>query len=203
MRTLDHTKTAQENIQELCRYSDLPERLPLVPPSAKVRGIYFRTIERVLGDAGRREAYDELFPQHFSAVLWHPAAEFLVRLVSAGALLLDPKRVYEGMFEIGRRNAVMFAESLLGRTLLRILDRHPKRLLQQALAGSRQSCTHSRWKLDFPDDRTGVVTMLEEYLYMDSWLLGAARGTFEAVGASVRTEVLPRDKFSGQHIHRW
>jgi uncharacterized protein (TIGR02265 family) len=203
MRTVDRNRTAQENIQELCRHSDLSERLALVPPSVKVRGIYFRTIERVLGDAGRREAYDTLFPQRFSAVLWHPAEEFLVRLVSAGALLTDPAHVYDGMFEIGRRNAVMFAESLLGRTLLRLLDRDPKKLMQQALAGSRQSCTHSRWKLEFPDDRSAVVTMLEEYLYMDSWLLGAARGTFEAVGATVRTEVLPRDKFSGQHIHRW
>ena len=203
MQTIDRTKTARERIRDLCRHSDLSERLVLVPPSVKVRGVYFRTIERVLADAGRREAYDDLFPQHFSAVLWHPAADFLVQLVSAGALLLDPARVYEGMFEIGRRNAAMFAESLLGRTLLRLLDRDPKRLLQQAIAGARQSCTHSRWKLDFPDERTAVVTMHEEYLYMDSWLLGAARGTFEAVGASVRTEVLPRDKFSGQHIHRW
>jgi uncharacterized protein (TIGR02265 family) len=199
----DRTKHAEERIRELCRHSDLPERLSVVPPSVKVRGIYFRTIERVLSDAGRRDAYNELFPERFSAVLWHPAADFLVRLVSAGALLLDPPRVYEGLFELGRRNAVMFSESLLGRTLLRFLDRDPKRLMQQALAGSRQSCTHSRWKLDFPDDRTAVVTMIEEYLYMDSWLLGAAHGTFEAVGVSVRTEVVARDKFSGQHIHRW
>jgi uncharacterized protein (TIGR02265 family) len=203
MLPVDRAKTSQEQILELCCHSDLAERLKLVPPSVRVRGIYFRTIERVLADAGRRDPYDALFPEHFSAVLWHPASDFLVRLVSAGAILTDPTRVYDGMFELGRRNAVMFAESLLGRTLLRLLDRNPKRLMQQALAGSRQSCTHSRWKLDFPDERTAVVTMLEEYLYMDSWLLGAARGTFEAVGVSVRTEVLPRDSFSGQHIHRW
>ncbi len=192
-----------EVIAELCRHCDLVERLPLVPPSAKVRGLYFRSIERVLTDAGLRERFDAIFPQRFAAVLWHPAADFLVRLAVGGALLAGPQRIHEGMFAIGRGNAVAFAESLLGRTLLRLLARDPKRLLRQAIAGRRQSCSFGRWELELPAETEAVVTMAEEYTYIESYLLGAAQGTFDAVGVPVRTEVLLRDRFNGQHVLRW
>jgi uncharacterized protein (TIGR02265 family) len=192
-----------EVIAELCQHSDLAERLPLVPPSAKVRGLYFRSIERVLGEAGRRERFDDLFPQRFAAVLWHPAADFLVRLAVGGALLAGPQRIHQGMFDIGHRNAVAFAESLLGRTLLRILDRDPRRLLRQAIAGRRQSYSFGRWELEFPAEREAVVTMAEEYLYIESYLMGAAQGTFDAVGVPVQADVVLQDRFNGKHILRW
>ncbi len=192
-----------EVIAELCQHCDLAERLPLVPPSTKVRGLYFRSIERVLAEAGRRDRFDALFPQRFAAVLWHPAADFLVRLAVGGALLAGPQRVHQGMFDIGHRNAMAFSESLIGRTLLRILDRDPRRLLRQAIAGRRQSYSYGRWELEFPAEREAIVTMAEEYLYIESYLLGAAQGTFDAVGVPVRAEVALQDRFNGRHILRW
>jgi uncharacterized protein (TIGR02265 family) len=107
------------------------------------------------------------------------------------------------MFEIGRRNALAFAESLLGRVLLRFLDRDPKRLLRQAIAGRRQSYSYGHWELEFTGEREAVVTMTEEYLYIDSYLMGAAQGTFEAVGVPVRTECVLRDRFNGRHLLQW
>src|SRR5215471_3644865 len=190
-------------IEEVSRYCDLKERLDLIPPSAKGRGLYFRSIETVLTQAGRGERYHALFPERFATVLWHPIGEFLVRLAVGGALLTDPSRVHEGMYEIGRRNAVAFAESLLGRTLLRLLSRDPKRLLQQAVAGRRQSQNYGRWTLAFPEERTAVMTIVEEYLYIDSYLLGAAQGTFDAVGVPVRAEAKLEDRFSGRHALVW
>jgi uncharacterized protein (TIGR02265 family) len=197
------TGNRSEVIEELCGHCDIVERLPLVPPSAKVRGLYFRSIDRVLGDAGRRERFAALFPERFAAVLWHPAADFLVRLAVGGALLAGPAKIHEGMFQIGRANAVAFAESLLGRTLLRLLDRDPKRLLRQAIAGRRQSYSYGHWDLEFPAEREAIVTMAEEYLYIESYLLGAAQGTFDAVGVPLRTEIVLKDRFNGQHILRW
>jgi len=181
----------------------LVERLPLIPPSAKVRGLYFRSIERVLADAGRRDDFTALFPERFAAVLWHPAADFLVRLAVGGAILAGPAKIHQGMFEIGRANAVAFADSLLGRTLLRVLDRDPKRLLRQAIAGRRQSYSYGRWELEFPSDREAVVTMAEEYLYIESYLMGAGQGTFDAVGLPVKNEIVLHDRFNGKQILRW
>jgi uncharacterized protein (TIGR02265 family) len=196
------TGNRTEVIAQLCRHCDLAERLPLVPPSAKVRGLYFRSIERVLATAGKRDQYDELFPQRFATVLWHPLAEFLVRLGVGAALLAGAEEVERGMFEIGRANAVAFAESLLGRTLLRLLDRDPKRVLRQGIAGRRQSCNFGRWELEL-GERQAIVTMAEDYTYIESYLLGAARGTFDAIGLPVHAEAILRDRFNGQHILRW
>jgi uncharacterized protein (TIGR02265 family) len=196
--------TERERLFEaVSHHCDLRERLPLVPPSAKVRGLYFRNIDAVLARAGRAEVYRELFPERFTAILWHPASDFLVRLAIGASLLTSPERVHEGMFEIGRRNAVAFAESLLGRTLLRLLSRDPHKLLQQAVAARRQSHSYGSWTLTFPEPRKAVMTMVEEYLYIESYLLGAAHGTFDAIGMPVRTEVILDDRFNGQHIIAW
>ena len=190
-------------LDEVSRHCDIVERLSLIPPSAKGRGLYFRSIETVLGRAGRLDRYRELFPERFAAVLWHPASEFLVRLVAGGALLTEPARVHEGMFEVGRLNAVAFGESLLGRTMLRLLSRDPKKLLEQGVAARRQSYSHGRWTLSFPEDRTAVMTMVEEYFYIESYLLGAAQGTFDTIGVPVQTEVILENRFNGRHVLKW
>jgi uncharacterized protein (TIGR02265 family) len=193
----------QAALAEVSRYCDVIARLPLIPPSAKARGLYFRSIETTLARAGRLDRYHALFPERFAAVLWHPVGELMIRLAVAGAILTEPSRVHEGMFEIGRRNAVVFAESLIGRTLLRILSRDPKRLLQQGAAGRRQSLNYGRWTLEFPEPRTAIMMMEEEYLYIESFLLGAAQGTFDAVGVPVHAEAKLDDRFRGRHILVW
>src|SRR5688572_6574630 len=134
---------------------------------------------------------------------WYPTREFLVRLTVGGALLTDPARVHDGMFEIGRRNAIEFSESLLGKTLLRLLSRDPKKLLAQGVAARRQSCSVGRWTLTFPEEGRAVMAMEEEFLYIESYLLGAAQGTFDAVGIPVRTQVVLEDRFTGRHILDW
>jgi uncharacterized protein (TIGR02265 family) len=190
-------------IEDVSRYCDVAERIALIPPSAKGRGLYFRSIETVVERAGKLELYRALFPERFAAVRWYPMHQFLTRLTVGAALLTEPARVHEGMFEIGRQNALAFAESLLGRTLLRLLSRDPKKLLQQGVAARRQSCSVGRWTLSFPEERAAVVTMAEEYVYIESYMLGAARGTFDSVGIMVETEVVLDDRFNGRHILRW
>jgi uncharacterized protein (TIGR02265 family) len=192
-----------EAFAEVSRHCDVAERITLLPPSARSRGLYFRSIEAVLARAGRAERYRALFPERFSAVRWYPTREFLPRLVVGGALLTEPARVHEGMFEIGRVNAVAFSESLLGKMLLRLLARDPKKLLAQGVAARRQSVTVGRWTLSFPEERRAVMAMEEEYLYIESYLLGAAQGTFDAIGVQVRTEVVLEDRFTGRHILDW
>jgi uncharacterized protein (TIGR02265 family) len=189
--------------EEVCRHTDLAERLTLLPPSARVRGLGFRTIEAHMTRAGRIEQYRAMFPERFPALLWHPTRELLIRLTAAGALLSGPARTHEGMFEIGRQYTLVFAESLLGRALFRFLSRDPKKLLQQGLAGRRQSVEGGHWTLTFPEEHTAVMTMTEEYLYIESYLLGAAQGTFDAIGVPVRTEVKLLDRFTGQHVLSW
>ena len=185
------------------RHCDLEERLALLPPSTKARGLYFASIDAVVERAGLGKEYRALFPERFATMRWHPAKEYLIRLVGAASLLYGPERVHEGMFEIGRRNPVAFAESLLGRTMLRLLSHDPQKLLQQGMAGRRQSFNFGVWSVAFPEERNAVITMRNEYLYIESYLLGAAQGTFDAIELPVKTEVVLEDRFNGQHVLRW
>jgi uncharacterized protein (TIGR02265 family) len=190
-------------LQELGRHCDLAERLPLIPPSAKVRGVYGRSIDSAVEEAGKLGQYRAMFPRDLGPLTWHPLSEFLIRVSVAGALLAGPERVHDGMLEIGRRNALEFARSLLGRMIVRLLSRDPRKLLLQGVAARRQTCSYGSWQVSFPDERTAVMTMVEEYLYMDSFLMGAARGTFDAVGLSVDASTILDGRFHGRHVLRW
>jgi uncharacterized protein (TIGR02265 family) len=190
-------------LDEVGAHCDILQRLPLVPPSAVIRGLYFRSIENVLADAGRAQPYRELFPENRSALRWYPVADFLERLTIGAGVLLGPARVHEGMFEIGRRNARAFTDGLLGKVMLRVLSRDPHKVLQQAIAGRRQSSKPARWELSFPAERTAVMALIEEYGYIESYLLGGAHGTFEAIDVPVRIECQLEDRFSGKHVIRW
>ena len=45
--------------------------------------------------------------------------------------------------------------------------------------------------------------MTEEYAYIESYLLGAAQGTFDAIGVPLRAEAILQDRFNGKHVLRW
>lgn len=197
------TRSLDEILSEVGRYCDIEERLSLVPPSAKARGVYCRSIESALREAHRLQRYRELFPRELGTLQWHPCGELLRRLVVGAALLVGPERVHEGMVEIGRRNALEFARSLLGRMLMRLLSSDPKKLLLQGIAGRRQTCNYGNWQLSFPEERTAVVAMVEEYFYIDTYALGSACGTFEAIGLTVHAECELETKFNGRHVLRW
>jgi uncharacterized protein (TIGR02265 family) len=188
---------------KIAPHCDVQERLTLVPPSARVRGIFYRSIDAALGEAGMLARYRELLPEQRASLQWHPCGDFLTHLVVGATLLRGPAQVHEGMIEIGRRNALEFARSLLGRILLRFLSHDPKKLLLQATAGRRQTCDYGRWEIAFPDEHSAVITMLEEYLYIESYAIGSARGTFEAVGQTVDVRCELETRFEGRHLLRW
>jgi uncharacterized protein (TIGR02265 family) len=190
-------------IEELTRHCDVSQRLTLIPPSAKIRGVYCRSIDSALAKAGKLQRYRELFPRDLATLAWHPMGEFLVRLSVGGALLASPEYVHDGMLEIGRHNALEFARSLLGKMLVRLLSRDPKKLMLQGVAARRQTCSYGSWQVTFPHECTAVVTMVEEYGYIDSFILGAALGTFDAIGLTVQATTILDDQFNGRQILSW
>ncbi len=192
-----------QTIEELSRFCDVQERLALIPPSASVRGMYFRSIDAVLARSEKAAQFLELFPEKIAAIRWYPASEFIVRLAVAGALLRGPENVHAGMFAIGRDNAIAFSESLVGQVLFRLLSRDPRKVLEQGAAARRQSCSFGRWTLTFPSEGLAIMEMTEEYLFIESYLLGAAQGTFDAIGIEVQATATLTDRFTGSHTLRW
>ncbi len=185
-------------------HCDLVERLALVPPSARVRGLYFQSIRAEVAKRGQATEYGRYFPDdRYSAFPFYPLTELLVRLACAGALVAGPARVHEGMALVARANARAFIDSLLGRLLLRMLARDPVRLTEQGLAARRQSVTYGRWEIRRPGPRAIEMVYANEYWWIESALAGAAQGTFEACGLDVELATTLVDRFNGSTFIRW
>jgi uncharacterized protein (TIGR02265 family) len=184
-------------------HCDIVDRLSLIPPSAQVRGVFLRNVERQLAKYGQLESYrsyfpDEPAPDHAFCFV----GDYLVRIACAGALVASPKALHEGVFRIAKGNASTFAESLLGRLMLRSLSTDPWKLMEQGLAARRQSFTYGHWDLVRHEDRCMEIVHRSEYVWIESEIAGAAHGTFEPLGISdVRTVLV--DRFNGSTFIRW
>jgi uncharacterized protein (TIGR02265 family) len=185
-------------------HSDIVERLRDVPPSARVRGLYFKSVGNVLREFGKLAAFEEYFPaERHSSLTFYPLADYLLRLAVAGALTRTPGELHEGIREITRQNSTAFASSLLGRVLIRILDRDPIRLTEQGLAARRQSTTYGGWQLVRRGPSQIEVIYRGEYLWIESAIAGAAMGTFESCRVRPRLETTLIDKYNGATSISW
>jgi uncharacterized protein (TIGR02265 family) len=163
-----------------------------------------RSVAAVLERANKTDEYQRLLgTTRYSPVRLYPIGDYLIHLAAGGALLCGAEQVHEGMKEISRRNAQAFAESLLGRTLLRVLSPDPERLLRQAVAGHRLSTDYGTWELSFPGPRQAQIEFREEYGWIESCLLGAAIGTFEMVGITPHIRCELTSRFDGFHYLSW
>lgn len=185
-------------------HCDIEERLPLVPPSAAMRGFYFKAIEKQVATRGALEPYRAYFPaDRFGSLSFHSIREYLVRIACAGALVASPERVHEGMSIIAMGNARAFIESMLGRLMLRVLSGDPIRLLEQAVAGRRQSTNYGHWEMVRHSDRAVEIVYRQEYVWIESAIAGAGLGTFEACGLPVHMENQLVDRFNGSSLLTW
>lgn len=178
-------------------HCDLEARLRDIPPSARARGIWVRTFEDALDRKGALGRYLEIFPTRASALSWHPLGEVASRLAVAGALYASPSELHAGMRALGRDQAVHFSHSLLGRTMIKLLSPDPVRVLQQGAAARRQTCNYGRWEHDFSQPRRAIVHHRDEYIWLESQVLGSAEGTFLAIGVEAKFELTLTDAYNG------
>jgi uncharacterized protein (TIGR02265 family) len=185
-------------------HCDIVERIAAVPPSARVRGLYFRSFEEVLQGFGKAELYREYFADdQWSMLRMYPLRDYLIRLAVAGAALCSPERVHQGMLEVGRTNATTFAGSLLGRTMLRLLSNDPVRLTEQGLAARRQTFQYGQWRIVRHGPQSIEMVYREEYIWIESAIAGGAIGTFEACGIKVDLETKLLNRFDGSTLIHW
>jgi uncharacterized protein (TIGR02265 family) len=191
-------------IELVAPYCDIVERLTAVPPSARVRGLYFRAFDSLLANAGKAELYRRYFSgDRWSALRMYPLRDYMIRLAVAGAALHGPERVHAGMYDLWRTNATTFANSLLGRTMLRLLARDPVRLAEQALAARRQTYQYGQWSLVRHGPRCMEMIYREEYLWIESAMAGGAIGSFEACGITANVETKMISRFDGSTVVNW
>lgn len=191
-------------LEVIAPHCDITQRLADVPPSARIRGLYFGSITQGLKRAGKLACYDECFPgERWSPISFYPLSDYLVRLAFAGSVLTSPGRLHDGMKELTRRNAVAFASSVLGRVLLRILSRDPVRLTEQALAGRRQSTNYGKWWLVRHGESDLEIVKEDEYIWIESAVMGAALGTYEACDVKPVLTVKLTSRYAGSIRIRW
>jgi uncharacterized protein (TIGR02265 family) len=199
-----HAERLAETLAWVAPHCDIEERLDAVPPAAQTRGTWAKILDRQLEARGLLHEFQRLVPPPSpSGLSFHPVGELLLRAAVAGALVAGPEELERGMFELTRDNAREFSRTLLGRTLLRLLARDPERLTQQVLASRRQTANYGQWEVVERGAGCVSIYLREEYLWIDSYLLGAAVGTYEAVGENVTVEVSLEDRFHGCHTIRW
>ncbi len=185
-------------------HCDIAVRLAAVPPSASVRGIFFRNLETQVERAGKLEEYRAYFPDERRSLLpYYPLADYLLRLACAGAVLESPDRVHEGMFRIARSYSTTFAESLLGRTMIRLLSRDPVRLSEQGIAAKRQTHNYGHWEMVRHGPNAIEMRYDDEYQWIESVMAGAAQSTFEACGIDAKLETVMRGPYSGSTFVRF
>lgn len=192
-------------IEFVSPHCDLKERLEVVPPSAKVRGLYVRAQERLLAERGKDAQYRTFFPSSdWNSFKAYPLRDYLVRLAVGGACLHSPEEVHAGMLDIWKTYAVEFTQSLLGRTLLRVLSRDPLRMMEQAVAARRQMFLYGHWQFVRLGERSVEMVYSQEYIWIESALKGGAIGSFEACGVTnPKVETRMTDRFNGATSISW
>lgn len=188
----------------LAPHCDIATRLNAVPSSARVRGIYFRSALEEVTRRGLRSAFETVIHEtERSAFMLYPLTDFLLWIAWAGSLIASPPAVQVGMRELFRGNAVYFGQSLLGRSLLRLISRDPVKQMHQAVQSKRAVSNYGRWFIVDESARHIVIRHEAEYVWIESALLGGALGGFESCGISPSVDVKLTDPYNGDLIFRW
>lgn len=191
-------------IELVAPYCDIVDRLAVVPPSARVRGLYLKAFDGLLANAGKAELYRRYFAgERWSALRMYPLRDYMIRLAVAGAALRGPEHVHQGMHDVWRTNATTFAGSLLGRTMLRLLSHDPVRLTEQGLAARRQTYQYGQWSIVRHGPRSIEMVYREEYLWIESAIAGGAVGAFESCGIQVNLTTKLINRFDGSTLINW
>jgi uncharacterized protein (TIGR02265 family) len=194
----------QRAIDLVAPHCDIVERLQALPPSARVCGLYLRSLEAVTLRAGRAALYREHFGgERWSLIRMYPLRDYMIRLALAGASLRSPAHLHDGMHDVWRTNATTFAGSLLGRTMLRVLANDPVRLTEQGLAARRQTFQYGHWELVHHGPRSIEMMYREEYLWIESAVAGGAVGAFEACGIRAQLHTKLDNRFEGSTTITW
>jgi len=191
-------------VELVAPYCDIVERLQAVPPSARVRGLYLKSLADVAKRAAHPELYERFFKgESWSAVRMYPLRDYMVRLAVAGAALQGPENVHRGMHDVWRTNATTFATSLLGRAMLRLLSNDPVRLTEQGLAARRQTYQYGHWSIVRHGPRAIEMVYQEEYIWIESAIAGGAVGAFEACGIEAELKTKLINRFDGSTLISW
>jgi uncharacterized protein (TIGR02265 family) len=201
-------ETRRDPVVELVRdVCDLAARLPLVPASAQGRGLYFQSIEDEMMRAGQFAEFAallELPDGHRTKTLqWYPIREYMRWICAAAYLLKGASSFDQGLFDLGYAYSNAFMNTILGRSMLRVLSRDPVRLMQQGVSGRKHSATYGKWTCHQYGEREMGMRYEGEYVWIESVVAGAAKGSLDACGVKAEIVTHLTGRFAGETKVRW
>jgi uncharacterized protein (TIGR02265 family) len=208
MSSLEGSELKPDPVVELVRgVCDLEERLALVPASAQGRGLYFQSIEEEVKRAGHFAGFAELLQlpdgHRAKALQWYPVREYMRWICAAAYLMKGREQFQQGLFDLGYAYSNAFMNTILGRTMLRVLSRDPVRLLQQGVSGRKHSTTYGKWTCHRYGEREMGMIYESEYVWIESVFAGAAKGSLDACGVNAELVTHLSGRFAGETRVRW
>ncbi len=174
------------------QHCDIVERLARVTPDQQVRGVWFAMLHDEVRRRGETlgAAFDaEVGAPDYVTFRMYPVADYLRRLVVAGARVASPERVHEGMRDLHRESVRYFARSVVGRAFVSLIrfSQTPLGLFQQVARSRSHIATYGRWLIEPIATRRARVRIEGEPVYVESAQVGGILSVCDMCG--VRGEI--------------
>lgn len=184
---------------------DLQLRLREAPSSARVRGIFLRSLESDMVRRGLRERWgwdwEATLGEQPRSYGLYPLRALLVAYADAALLVgSDPK---EAIRDIFRGSCTAFSESWFGRGLKRFLAPDPLGALRWIERSRDHICDYGHWRVESEGEGKATIHMADEYVWIDSAHRGGCEGLLEACGVTGEVTAEIDDLFHGRLRVRW
>lgn len=148
--------------------NELAQLIAVATPTDTSRGLNFNTVFDLVKDMAGEDAVKKLDPNgkgkriDFFA---YPITEYLPITWDAADRLELKLGSTDGFFrELGRRTVSGFLGSLLGRTVLAMSGRDPRRVLASGPAGYRSAVSYGERKVEFLGERSARMSFERDFM---------------------------------------
>ncbi len=187
-------------------HCDAVERLARVRDDQRVRGVWFGMLRDELRRRGPQiygEFEREVGLHEAVTFKMYPVADYIRRLVVAGALVASPERVHEGMRDLHRSSVGYFARSVLGRAVVSLVRPTPLSFLQQVQRSRALIASFGAQHVTAVGERCIRVHHVDDPVYVESAQRGGLESVFDVCGVEARIHVEMRTAFDGVLTAEW
>ncbi len=148
---------------------DFNQRMALARADDTAKGMFFNgvtlAVSRLLGAEAARSVVEASSEKKFVDFFNYPITSFLKMSFTAAALLEDVAGGHDAAFrKLGTQATNDFLGTAVGKTLLMLAGRDPKRLLS-AVPGAFKTCvSYGERKMEFAGDTRGTMTMRRDFM---------------------------------------
>ena len=159
--------TATDKVE--LKSEDFGRRMALARPDDTAKGMFFNgvltAVERMLGADAVRVVLEASGERKFVDFFNYPITSFLKMSFTATALLESVSGGHDAAFRrLGVQATNDFLGTAVGKTLLMLAGRDPKRLLS-AVPGAFKTCvSYGERKMEFAGETRGTMTMLRDFM---------------------------------------